>query len=516
MKKTIYNKFLAVGILFASIQGVGAQSVGSTTLYNSPVFIGSAGSLSDLSENLYIGTKAQLMDNGSWNVYSKNIVIDPAAWIAGVGTLNISNPSEKGGADSPNNIDGNASVNPIKPSIVLSNAKGMTLTDIAFPVATGFTDVAGSSVYVGTMLNQAVSGANVRLGTGTVGDLRFANTASISASSADRMVVTNNSTLSHLVRDGGGSGSFLFPVGIAEGDYTPATITGGEEYHVSVVDYAGHTDDPIVYHPEIGMARTWHIYGGAASSMQLVHNPSTNGSDYNEESSFVAQYSGYGRWLSNNGVPDFVSPGTNQSSYQGAMITTAANDGNYFSKFSDAVVLPVKWSSFSAVKAGYAALLKWTTVSEINNAGFSVERSADGKQWSKVGSVSSKASRGNSNLPLNYDYTDTSPLLGSNLYRIKQTDLDGKFDYSAVRMLTFETLGALRVYPNPATSTVSVADVPVGTQLRIMGMDGKVYRTAIVAGLPQNVNIASLAPGVYFIQTLQDGKAVGIARFIKK
>jgi|GEM_PF-5548972 len=179
-------------------------------------------------------------------------------------------------------------------------------------------------------------------------------------------------------------------------------------------------------------------------------------------------------------------------------------------------VTPVTWSSFSTAKVNTSAVLRWTTASEVNNAGFSVERSADGKEWSVIGHVPSKATGGNSGFALDYDYTDASPLSGSNLYRIKQTDMDGRYDYSVVRTLTFEMLGSFRVYPNPATSTISVADVPVGTQLRIVGMDGKVCQTATVTGLPQNVNVSSLSSGLYFVQALQGGKAVSVVKFVKK
>ena len=54
--------------------------------------------------------------------------------------------------------------------------------------------------------------------------LVFNTSGKISNYSRDRMMVTGNSIAGHMVKDYAGSESFVFPVGIAEEDYTPATL----------------------------------------------------------------------------------------------------------------------------------------------------------------------------------------------------------------------------------------------------------------------------------------------------
>ncbi len=149
-----------------TIGGTGQSALGNAT----------GNTKSSASESLYIGPGNYLVD-GTWEIYSKNVVIDPNAIISGAGSIVFLNPSVAGGASSPTIIDGNNALNATNVNIVLQNASGMQLANIDFPadlVSAGFTnDATTSTLYIGTDLNLAVSGANITLGTGVVGDLRF-------------------------------------------------------------------------------------------------------------------------------------------------------------------------------------------------------------------------------------------------------------------------------------------------------------------------------------------------------
>jgi hypothetical protein len=49
------------------------------------------------------------------------------------------------------------------------------------------------------------------------------------------------------------------------------------------------------------------------------------------------------------------------------------------------------------------------------------------------------------------------PSLGINYYRIKQVDFDEQSSYSDVVSMLYETYGGdVRIYPNPATSEVTI------------------------------------------------------------
>jgi len=104
--------------------------------------------------------------------------------------------------------------------------------------------------------------------------------------------------------------------------------------------------------------------------------------------------------------------------------------------------------------------LDWTTSFGQSVDYFDIERSDDGVNWSNIGSV--KASE-NSNSKLEYSYIDNKlPLNRSKnqifYYRLRMTDLDGKFEYSDVRGVNFNRTSdwAVSIYPNPTADLINV------------------------------------------------------------
>ena len=96
--------------------------------------------------------------------------------------------------------------------------------------------------------------------------------------------------------------------------------------------------------------------------------------------------------------------------------------------------LPIDLLSFNAKAERDRVRIFWTTASEINNDFFTVERTVDANEYSFIDKVKSK---GNSNNLTDYYTYDYKPLLGTQYYRLKQTDYDGKFTYSQLVPVTF-------------------------------------------------------------------------------
>src|SRR5690606_16141183 len=90
------------------------------------------------------------------------------------------------------------------------------------------------------------------------------------------------------------------------------------------------------------------------------------------------------------------------------------------------VPLPVQLLDFNARAEDSEVHLTWTTLTEINNDYFTIERSADGKDWEELVAVPGS---GNTNTVRRYSWDDRKPLLGRSYYRLKQTDFDGTFTY---------------------------------------------------------------------------------------
>ncbi len=503
------NKWLMPSMLSLAIaQTAQAAAPGSEAAIMGYMSIAENGIQSNTEETLYIGPGTYEI-NGIWEVYAKYIVVDPAAVISGTGTIKIYNPSEGGGAASRTYIDGNASAHAIEVNIELHNASGMELFDKDFPAdLTGadFSNNAASSAYIGKDLNLMVDGADIWLDADAVGDLRFDNNAAISNYSVNRMIITNNSIISHVVRDAGSAG-FFFPVGIADGDYTPAEILGANGYNVSVQNYAGSASVEAAF--QEGMDRTWHIFGGTAASVMLQHNsPGTDGTAYTDADAFITRYQSGGTWSTGTIGVEQSSAGvhTNTSSVGSGIPASGGADASYLTKVSkEDAPPPIQLTGFEVYKKGNAAELIWATASEQNNKGFEVERSTDGRTFTKIGFVKSQSENGNSNIKSDYGFTDNNPANGQNFYRLKQSDFDGKYDYSDVRMVTFEAKNAVSIYPNPAKESVTISGLQGGESIMVYDVSGRLMYQTQAGKTIETLDVSKTTSGVYYLRITTAG-----------
>ncbi|MBL7924456.1 MAG: DUF11 domain-containing protein [Bacteroidia bacterium] len=117
--------------------------------------------------------------------------------------------------------------------------------------------------------------------------------------------------------------------------------------------------------------------------------------------------------------------------------------------------LPVSLVNFSGSRREHLVRLEWYTLSEKDNDHFDIERSSNGQQFEKRGSV---AGAGNSNTPLRYTFDDPgndAPVL---YYRLQQTDFDGTRSVSNVIALPIYGRNGFSasIYPNPGDGTLQV------------------------------------------------------------
>lgn len=119
----------------------------------------------------------------------------------------------------------------------------------------------------------------------------------------------------------------------------------------------------------------------------------------------------------------------------------------------DCVVLPVELSMFEATynTEEKGADLHWRTESERNNDYFTIEKSKNGIDYSELALVDGA---GTTNLSTDYYAYDPSIESGVTYYRLKQTDIDGKFKYSEIRTINVlnEDNDKLTLFPNPTSN----------------------------------------------------------------
>jgi hypothetical protein len=174
--------------------------------------------------------------------------------------------------------------------------------------------------------------------------------------------------------------------------------------------------------------------------------------------------------------------------------------------------LPIDLISFTAKTNGNVVDLNWETASEINNDYFTIERSEDAIDFEPVATV---GGAGNSTSTLNYSIIDFDPLLGVSYYRLKQTDFDGAFEYSAIEAVNFtgksEGDPSILIVPNPVhgdkSINVLITNFPKNSEVSISMFDlyGKsIYSKTLYTdskGIALDVIITDrgLKSGIYYV-----------------
>ena len=182
--------------------------------------------------------------------------------------------------------------------------------------------------------------------------------------------------------------------------------------------------------------------------------------------------------------------------------------------------LPVTLSSFNVSKGeGHTAVLSWITTAETRSDRFEPEHGADGKSWSKLGTV---IARGESVGLSAYRFTDEAPMQRLNFYRLKMIDTDGTFSYSSIRSIAFEQAPQqLSSYPNPAVNRITLtgADMSSAKQIQINDMKGnRVYnqQNSSSEKLPGYIDVSFLPVGVYILRIVGNEGNLGTFRLLKQ
>jgi len=148
--------------------------------------------------------------------------------------------------------------------------------------------------------------------------------------------------------------------------------------------------------------------------------------------------------------------------------------------------LPVTLTSFDAKRIGTDALVSWETANEVNNKGYNVQVSTDGKEFHTLGFIASTSP--NSMSAKSYNYTDTEGnKAGIRYYRLQQVDVDGKTAFFTPRAVSFDgkaSASGVVAYPNPFTSglRLNLNTTTAGTGIvRISDMTGRVISQRQIA-----------------------------------
>ncbi|NNF35705.1 MAG: T9SS type A sorting domain-containing protein [Saprospiraceae bacterium] len=165
--------------------------------------------------------------------------------------------------------------------------------------------------------------------------------------------------------------------------------------------------------------------------------------------------------------------------------------------------VPVILSDFKAeLKEGHV-LLTWNTLTEVNNAGFYVEKNLDGQD--RFNALEFIKGQNSSRTMKKYKYVDELSSDESLIYyRLRQVDYDGNAFYSDVRTITrSKDPSSVSIYPNPTTGilTISIPEGDKNSKIRVYNTVGQlVDHYAVTDGITSTqVDLSTMERGIYLI-----------------
>jgi hypothetical protein len=172
--------------------------------------------------------------------------------------------------------------------------------------------------------------------------------------------------------------------------------------------------------------------------------------------------------------------------------------------------LPLELLSFYGDIGDRNNTLHWKTMSEKNTESFKIERSTDGINFEKIGSV--KAA-GQSSTLKQYSFVDEHRYPGKNYYRLKMFDVDGVFTHSDIILMEAKQEAVmLSLIPNPATKMIEVIydiNFETNTTIKVYDFRGSLVSSHIKESKKGSnnfiLNLEDFAPGVYNVVVNNDG-----------
>lgn len=166
--------------------------------------------------------------------------------------------------------------------------------------------------------------------------------------------------------------------------------------------------------------------------------------------------------------------------------------------------------SFTAAPQADNVLLHWNVNMEVSTAKYIVQQSTDALNYKDIGTVTATGSTG-------YNFTHYTPAAGINYYRLKITAQDGSFTYSDVKKVLFNGKSDVSIFPNPASSSVSIvltsATINKAATVQLVSADGKIVLQKKVSALSQTetLDVSGLAAGSYMIRIVTTNEVVNKA-----
>lgn len=166
--------------------------------------------------------------------------------------------------------------------------------------------------------------------------------------------------------------------------------------------------------------------------------------------------------------------------------------------------LPIKLVTFTGRLQNGQTLLNWQVANEAGILKYDVEKSADGKAFKGMASVTAK---GQNQLSYSYDAVDPTPFSGYTYYRLKVHENNGATSYSQIVKVNINQNAATTVYPNPVTDKVNIefySQTEKSVSIKLLDVTGKLVSEKTVQCMAGNNKVdwdlSALAQATYYLQ----------------
>lgn len=176
--------------------------------------------------------------------------------------------------------------------------------------------------------------------------------------------------------------------------------------------------------------------------------------------------------------------------------------------FGNGIGLPVELLELGGRAVDDGILIEWTTATELDNAGFNVQRRTAEDEWKAIGFV---PGAGTSLTTQRYALLDEAPVHGLNQYRLEQVDHDGTTTLSDAIVVTWSISG-LSAAPVPATDVLWWTCDTEQTTVELLDATGRIARMMSPRAASGVLELHGLPAGPYLLRTTAENGAMQLLR----
>ena len=144
-------------------------------------------------------------------------------------------------------------------------------------------------------------------------------------------------------------------------------------------------------------------------------------------------------------------------------------------------------------------LLEWSTSTEINNDFFTIERSKNAIDFNSIGIVNGA---GNSNSQIQYQLIDFAPIIGTNYYRLKQTDFNGDSSYSSIIAIN-NLFSDIKVYTSNHSLIIKSDKSSINGTIQVLDLTGRIVINKKLE-LNKTYHLSQLNFGIYLYKIISE------------